>query len=245
MKTQKQKQQPKNTNQWISSVFPEGYKTYFELCSETGSILLTKPKSEYEVLNFCPEINNADKHLKNLFKSIRDKDSFVKELKNIKFNKKHFDLLLTNQEQCTAEYREFYLRRASKNFEKLKFFENKAKSIKLSPPIWQLSNSDLKEAQERLKAVFFSNLPIKAALSLFNAPDSFVFADPTKIASKKCFEWKEEAHTQFFSYVEYYRGKVAVLLNSNPFINKLYANWTPHKRKLNNKLSNEIIWTNY
>jgi hypothetical protein len=153
--------------------------------------------------------------------------------------------LLSNQEECTEEYREFYLRRNSKNFEKGKFFENKSKDLRLAPPIWQLSNSDLKEAQDRLRAVFFCNLPIKPALSLFNAPDSFVFADPTKIANKKHLEWKEEAHTQFFSYVEYYRGKVAVLLNSTPFINKLYANWTPHKRKLNNKLSNEIIWTNY
>lgn len=244
MKIQKQKQ-PKNTSQWISSVFPENYKTYLELCSETGSILLTKPSSEIEVLNFCPEINNNDKHLKNLFKSLRDKDSFVKELKNAKHNKKHFDLLLANKEECKDEYREFYLRRNSKNFEKLKFFENKPKDIKLAPPIWQLSNSDLKEAQDRLRAVFFSNLPIKAALSLFNSPDSFVFADPLKIALKKDFEWKEEAHTQFFAYLEYYRGKVAVLLNSNAFVNKLYANWTPHKRKLNNKISNEIIWTNY
>jgi len=242
MKIQKQ---PKNTSQWITSVFPESYKTYFELCTETGSVLLTKPKSEYEVLNFCPEVNTFDKSLKNLFKSLRDKDSLIKELKNVKYNKKHFDLLLNNKEECTSEYREFYLRRASKNSEKVKFFENKAKNIHLAPPIWQLSYSDLKIAQDRLREVFFCNLPIKAALSLYNAPDSFVFADPTKIANKKCFEWKEEAHAQFFSYVEYYRGKVAVLLPSSPFINKLYINWTPHKRKLNNKISNEIIWTNY
>lgn len=240
-----QKKQPKNTSQWISSIFPENYKTYFELCAETGSILLTKPQSEYEVLNFCPTVNNSDKYLKTLFTAIRDKDSFLKELKMAKFNKKHFDLFLTNQEECTEEFREFYLRRMSKNYEKTKFLDNKTKSLRLSPPIWQLPLSDLKIAQDRLRAVFMFNLPIKSGLALFNAPDSFIFADPTRLATKNSFEWTEEAHTQFFSYIEYYRAKIAVLMHSNPVVNKLYSKWNAHKRKINNKTSNEIIWTNY
>lgn len=236
--TIKKKVQPKNITAWVVNHFPENIAelTYFEPYADGGNVILNKPPSLFEILNFVEPESAL------LFRAIRNSiDELISEAQKIPQNRKHFKFL---QGEANSAVKELMLKKMSKNSTKQTFFNNKAKKPKYGS-VWQTSFSDLQELSHRFKEIIILQQDqLKPLIKSFNDPNSMIFLDPTGILPKREKELSIEKQKELFNLIADFSCKVLIILPYCSELAKPPAPWMAEKRKIGSSVK-EIILKNY
>jgi DNA adenine methylase len=233
----------------IIEQIPE-HTCYIELFFGAGWVYFGKEPSKIEV------INDIDKELVNLFKTIKHHAPEVERLLQYEFSGRD---IFEEYKNCTLEYMTEIHRAIRFLYVITQSFAGKGNNYgygTTTKPGQQIFYKDiLLELRDRLKNTYVENLSFGKIIDKYDREYSFFFCDPPYIET--CgYENKfgEEEHKLLAEKLKGLKGKFLLTINDHPLARELYKGFNIKEVKVNYSISkekeargkyNELIITNY
>lgn len=230
-------------------MIPE-HNCYIELFFGAGWVYFGKEPSKIEV------INDVDKELINLFRTIKYHAPEVERLLQYEFSGRD---IFEEYKNCTLEYMTEIHRAIRFLYVITQSFAGKGNNYgygTTTKPGQQIFYKDiLLELRDRLKNTYVENLSFEKIIDKYDREDSFFFCDPPYIET--CgYENKfgEEEHKLLAEKLKGLKGKFLLTINDHPLARELYKGFNIKEVKVNYSISkekeargkyNELIITNY
>lgn len=233
----------------IIEQIPE-HTCYIELFFGAGWVYFGKEPSKIEV------INDIDKELVNLFKTIKHHAPEVERLLQYEFSGRD---IFEEYKNCTLEYMTEIHRAIRFLYVITQSFAGKGNNYgygTTTKPGQQIFYKDiLLELRDRLKNTYVENLSFGKIIDKYDREYGFFFCDPPYIET--CgYENKfgEEEHKLLAEKLKGLKGKFLLTINDHPLARELYKGFNIKEVKVNYSISkekeargkyNELIITNY
>ncbi|MBS6502590.1 MAG: DNA adenine methylase [Clostridium sp.] len=233
----------------IIEMIPE-HKCYIELFFGAGWVYFGKSPSKVEV------INDIDKELVNLFKTIKYHAPEMERLLQYEFSGRD---VFEEYKKCELEYKTEIYRAIRFLYIITQSFAGKGNNYgygTTTKPGQQIFYKDiLLELRDRLKNTYVENLSFEKIIDKYDREYSFFFCDPPYIET--CgYENKfgEEEHKLLAEKLKGLKGKFLLTINDHPLARELYKGFNIKEVKVNYSISkekeargkyNELIITNY
>ena len=242
----------------LMPLFPK-HKTYVEVFSGSGAILINKEPSEIEVYN------DIDGELYNFFKVIADEKLFKKFQEKIS--------LLPYSRECYYEYRDMRTDKLDKAERAVRFYylikstrhstceyTGWKFSVEANMPRRIKSIDKLSLIHKRLSDVYIDNLDFRKLIANWERPDTFFYLDPPYVASSRksggyMFEMTDKDHNDLIDILLNIKGKWLLSGYDNDIYSRLsgfyrqdfncLANSLRYRDKNNNPGRTETVWANY
>lgn len=233
----------------IIEMLPE-HTCYIELFFGTGWVYFGKEPSKIEV------INDIDKELINLFRTIKYHAPEVERLLEYEFSGR----------DIFEEYKNYTLEHMTEIHRAIRFlylitqsFAGKGNNYgygTTTKPGQQIFYKEvLLKLRDRLKNTYVENLSFEKIIDKYDREHSFFFCDPPYIET--CGygnKFGEEEHILLANKLKEMRGKFLLTINDHPLARELYKEFNIKEVEVNYSLSretkargkyNELIITNY
>lgn len=250
---------------WIVENFPANYEelTFVEPMCAGASVFLNKNPSREET------INDLDKGLISVFKSLRDEPKeFIERLKRVRYTERAFKMALKKSEEGFEDYidagvNEYMLRRMSRGGMKKSFaWSERTRGGKPGDVnAWKTMIDELPAVAERLKNTIILNTSIFNVFKNWDEEDTLWYLDPPYLPdtreenSSKIYEHEMSVddHIQLLNIIKNARGKVIISGYASPLYNRALKGWKVKKKNVPNNSGQgktkerrlEVIWMNY
>lgn len=233
----------------IIELIPE-HICYVEPFFGAGWVYFGKDESQVEV------INDIDKELINLFRTIKYHEPEIQRLLNYEFSSRDIFNKYKNDfpETLTEPYRAIrFLYLISQSFASkgtsYGYGTTKSPSSKI------FNNEILKKVRDRLHNTYVENLDFKQIIEKYDRDHTFFFCDPPYIdTSGYGVKFGESEHIALKNCLVNIKGKVLLTLNDHPKVRELYKDFIIKEVEVNYSISRntearknykELIITNY
>lgn len=233
----------------IIEMIPE-HTCYIEVFFGAGWVYFGKEPSKVEV------INDIDKELVNLFRTIKYHAPEVERLLEYEFSGRD---IFEEYKNCTLEYMTEIHRAIRFLYIITQSFAGKGKNYgygTTTKPGQQIFYKQvLLELRDRLKNTYVENLSFEKIIDKYDRDHSFFFCDPPYIET--CGygnKFAEEEHRLLANKLKQIKGKFLLTINDHPLARELYKEFNIKEVKVNYSIAkensargkyNELIITNY
>ena len=233
----------------IIEMIPE-HTCYIEVFFGAGWVYFGKETSKVEV------INDIDKELVNLFRTIKYHAPEVERLLEYEFSGRD---IFEEYKNCTLEYMTEIYRAIRFLYIITQSFAGKGKNYgygTTTKPGQQIFYKQvLLELRDRLKNTYVENLSFEKIIDKYDREHSFFFCDPPYIET--CGygnKFSEEEHRLLANKLKEIKGKFLLTINDHPLARELYKEFNIKEVKVNYSIAkensargkyNELIITNY
>ncbi|MBD7914197.1 DNA adenine methylase [Clostridium sp. Sa3CUN1] len=233
----------------IIEMIPE-HTCYIEVFFGAGWVYFGKETSKVEV------INDIDKELVNLFRTIKYHAPEVERLLEYEFSGRD---IFEEYKNCTLEYMTEIHRAIRFLYIITQSFAGKGKNYgygTTTKPGQQIFYKQvLLELRDRLKNTYVENLSFEKIIDKYDREHSFFFCDPPYIET--CGygnKFAEEEHILLANKLKQIKGKFLLTINDHPLARELYKEFNIKEVKVNYSIAkensargkyNELIITNY
>lgn len=233
----------------IIEMIPQ-HTCYIELFFGAGWVYFGKEPSKVEV------INDIDKELVNLFRTIKYHAPEVERLLEYEFSGRD---IFEEYKNCTLEYMTEIHRAIRFLYIITQSFAGKGKNYgygTTTKPGQQIFYKQvLLELRDRLKNTYVENLSFEKIIDKYDREHSFFFCDPPYIET--CGygnKFAEEEHILLAKKLKEIKGKFLLTINDHPLARELYKEFNIREVKVNYSIAkensargkyNELIITNY
>ncbi|WLF70504.1 DNA adenine methylase [Clostridium septicum] len=233
----------------IIEQIPE-HTCYIEVFFGAGWVYFGKESSKVEV------INDIDKELVNLFRTIKYHAPEVERLLEFEFSGRD---IFEEYKNCTLEYMTEIHRAIKFLYVITQSFAGKGNNYgygTTTKPGQQIFYKEiLLELRDRLKNTYVENLSFEKIIDKYDRKHSFFFCDPPYIET--CGygnKFGEEEHRILANKLKEIQGKFLLTINDHPLARELYKEFNIKEVKVNYSIArensargkyNELIITNY
>lgn len=233
----------------IIEQIPE-HTCYIEVFFGAGWVYFGKESSKVEV------INDIDKELVNLFRTIKYHSPEVERLLEYEFSGRD---IFEEYKNCTLEYMTEIHRAIKFLYVITQSFAGKGNNYGYSTttkPGQQIFYKEiLLELRDRLKNTYVENLSFEKIIDKYDRKHSFFFCDPPYIET--CGygnKFGEEEHRILANKLKEIQGKFLLTINDHPLARELYKEFNIKEVRVNYSIArensargkyNELIITNY
>lgn len=250
---------------WIIENFPPDYEelTYVEPMCAGASVFLNKKPSKEEV------INDIDKGLISVFKSLRDEPKeFIERLKRIRYTERAFKMAVTRAEQGFDDYldhavNEYMLRRMSRGGMKKAFAWSDR--LRGGQPgdvnAWETMLEELPSISERVQKATMLNKSVFDVMKVWDEETTLFYLDPPYLHATRSegatdvyqHEMTVEDHMNLLHLAKTTRGKVILSGYASPLYSRSLKGWRCKKKNVANNSGQgktkerrlEVLWMNY
>lgn len=218
----------------IIEQIPE-HTCYIELFFGAGWVYFGKEPSKIEV------INDVDKELINLFRTIKHHAPEVERLLQYEFSGRD---IFEEYKNCTLEYMTEIHRAIRFLYVITQSFAGKGNNYgygTTTKPGQQIFYKEvLLELRDRLKNTYVENLSFEKIIDKYDREHSFFFCDPPYIET--CGygnKFGEEEHRLLANKLKGIKGKFLLTINDHPLARELYKEFNIKEVKVNYSVSRE------
>ncbi|WP_195264107.1 DNA adenine methylase [Clostridium sp. 1001275B_160808_H3] len=218
----------------IIEMIPE-HICYVELFFGAGWVYFGKEPSKIEV------INDVDKELINLFRTIKHHAPEVERLLQYEFSGRD---IFEEYKNCTLEYMTEIHRAIRFLYVITQSFAGKGNNYgygTTTKPGQQIFYKEvLLELRDRLKNTYVENLSFEKIIDKYDREHSFFFCDPPYIET--CGygnKFGEEEHRLLANKLKGIKGKFLLTINDHPLARELYKEFNIKEVKVNYSVSRE------
>ena len=222
---------------------------YVELFFGAGWVYFGKEESKVEV------INDVDRELVNLFKTIKYHSPEIERLLQYEFSGRD---IFEEYKNCSIEYLTEIHRAIRFLYLITQSFAGKGKVYgygTTTKPSQHIFKEVLGEIRERLKNTYVENLSFEKIIDKYDREHSFFFCDPPYFeTSGYDYKFGEEEHIILLDKLKNLKGKFLLTINDHPKVREWYKDFNIKKVEVNYSVSKdekgrgkykELIITNY
>lgn len=254
---------------WIIQFFPE-HQTYVEVFGGSGSILINKPRSKFEVYN------DIDDNLVTLFRVLQNKEKSQELFRKLKYTLYARSELKLASEILNEPLKYNEIERAWAVYVAARLgFGGKLYSPSFGygiasinkPQVYMNSLRNIIEIRKRLENVIIENLDWEDCMNKYDSKDTLFYLDPPYpievINTEKCYKFNDkfktlEEHKEFLIKLKRYEGMIILSGYDNEVYHQILNDWKAEYKKtysptssyFTNKIKNhnpermEVIWIN-
>ena len=222
---------------------------YVELFFGAGWVYFGKEESKVEV------INDIDKELVNLFKTIKYHSPEIERLLQYEFSGRD---IFEEYKNCSIEYLTEIHRAIRFLYLITQSFAGKGKVYgygTTKKPSQHIFKEVLGEIRERLKNTYVENLSFEKIIDKYDREHSFFFCDPPYFeTSGYDNKFGEDEHIMLLDKLKNLKGKFLLTINDHPKVREWYKDFNIKEVEVNYSVSKdekgrgkykELIITNY
>ena len=222
---------------------------YVELFFGAGWVYFGKEESKVEV------INDIDKELVNLFKTIKYHSPEIERLLQYEFSGRD---IFEEYKNCSIEYLTEIHRAIRFLYLITQSFTGKGKVYgygTTKKPSQHIFKEVLGEIRERLKNTYVENLSFEKIIDKYDREHSFFFCDPPYFeTSGYDNKFGEDEHIMLLDKLKNLKGKFLLTINDHPKVREWYKDFNIKEVEVNYSVSKdekgrgkykELIITNY
>lgn len=222
---------------------------YVELFFGAGWVYFGKEKSKVEV------INDIDKELVNLFKTIKYHSPEIERLLQYEFSGRD---IFEEYKNCSIEYLTEIHRAIRFLYLITQSFAGKGKVYgygTTKKPSQHIFKEVLGEVRERLRNTYVENLSFEQIIDKYDREHSFFFCDPPYLETAGYDnKFGEEEHIILLDKLKNLKGKFLLTINDHPKVREWYKDFNVKEVEVNYSVSKdekgrgkykELIITNY